>query len=44
MVKKWEQRQNMMDVKVSQLDEGHRKNNRLISGLEKRKDEGYPDT
>jgi hypothetical protein len=30
--------------KVSQLEEGHRKNNIVIFGLEERKDEGYFDT
>jgi hypothetical protein len=33
-----------VDSKVSQLEEGHKKNNILIFGLEERKDEGYFDT
>jgi hypothetical protein len=31
----------ILDGKVSHLEEGHRKNNILIFGLEVRKDEGY---
>jgi hypothetical protein len=33
-----------MDDKVSQLEEGHKKNDILISGLEGRKEEEYFDT
>jgi hypothetical protein len=39
-----EERQQMMHGKVSQLEEGHRKNNILIFGLQERKEEGYFDT
>jgi chromosome segregation ATPase len=39
-VKEWEERQQMVEGKGSQL-EGHRTNNILIFGLEERKDVGY---
>jgi hypothetical protein len=42
-VKEVEERQQMVDGKVSPL-EGHRKNNILISGLEEREDMRYFDT
>jgi DNA repair ATPase RecN len=39
-VKEWEEMQQMMDGKVSQLEDGHRKNIILIFGLEKKEGRG----
>jgi hypothetical protein len=41
--KDWKESQ-MVDGKLSQLEEGHRKDDILIFGSEERKDEGYFDT
>jgi hypothetical protein len=43
-VKEWNDRQQMMYGKLSQLEEKHRKNNILILGLQERNYEEYSDT
>jgi hypothetical protein len=43
-VRQWEERQEMVKEKVKWLENGHRKNNILIFGLEERRGESYFDT
>jgi uncharacterized coiled-coil DUF342 family protein len=43
-VRQWEEKREMVNGKVKCLEEGHRKNNILIFGLEERRGESYFDT
>jgi hypothetical protein len=43
-VRQWEERHEMVNEKIKYLENGHRKNNILIFGLEERRGESYCDT